>query len=146
MNNYKSLNHCQYLVQYHLIWCPKFWFSVLKGNVETSLKRILAEIAHKYEYEIIEMEVMPDHIHLFVGTKPTVASTDVVRIFKSISAIRLFEEYPTLKQFYARCGSLWSKGYFVSTIGKVSSDTVRRYIQEQKKVIDDAKNSTKAKA
>lgn len=146
MNNYKSLNHCQYLVQYHLIWCPKFRFSVLKGNVETSLKRILAEIAHKYEYEIIEMEVMPDHIHLFVGTKPTVASTDVVRIFKSISAIRLFEEYPTLKQFYARCGSLWSKGYFVSTIGKVSSDTVQRYIQEQKKVIDDAKNSTKAKA
>ena len=74
---------------------------------------------------------MPDHIHIFLSAKPTVAPTDIVRTLKSISAIKIFEEYPELKKFYARCGSLWSKGYFVSTIGNVSSQTIKRYIQNQ---------------
>lgn len=69
---------------------------------------------------------------MFVSTKPTVAPTDMVRTFKSISAIELFKKFPNLKKFYARCGSLWSKGYFASTVGKVIEETVKRYIQEQK--------------
>lgn len=132
MNEYKSLSHCKYLVQYHLVWCPKFRFNVLKGNVEKALKRILAEICTKYEYEILELEVMPDHVHVFMSAKPTIAPTDIVRTLKSITAIQLFKEFPALKKFYSRCGSLWSKGYFVSTIGKVSAETIQRYIQEQK--------------
>jgi len=132
MNEYKSLNHCKYLVQYHLIWCPKFRYNVLKGNVEEALKRILVGICNKYEYKILELEVMADHIHIFISAKPTVAPTDIVRTLKSITAIQLFKKFPALKKFYSRCGSLWSKGYFVSTIGKVSAETIQRYIQEQK--------------
>ncbi len=132
MNKYKSLNHCKYLVQYHLVWCPKFRYNVLKGNVEEALKRILAEICTRYEYEILELEVMPDHVHIFISAKPTIAATDIVRTLKSITAIQLFKEFPALKKFYSRCGSLWSKGYFVSTIGKISAETIQRYIQEQK--------------
>ena len=132
MNEYKSLNHCKYLIQYHLIWCPKFRYNVLKGNMEETLKRILAEICKKYGYEIIEIEVMQDHIHLFVSAKPTVAPTDIVRTLKSITAIQLFKEFPSFKKFYTSCGSLWSNGYFVSTIGKVSTETIQKYIQEQK--------------
>ena len=132
-NPYKTLNHCKYLCQYHIIWCPKFRFSVIKDNIEIELKQILHNIAKKYEYEIFEMETMPDHIHIFVGIKPTVAPTDVVRAMKSISAIELFKKFPKLRQFYGTCGSLWSKGYFVSTIGNVSEASIRRYIQEQKK-------------
>ncbi|MDC3422879.1 IS200/IS605 family transposase, partial [Aquibacillus koreensis] len=82
--------------------------------------------------EIKEMEIMPDHIHLFISTKPTVSPTDVVRTLKSISARELFNRFPKLKAFYGRAGSLWSKGYFASTIGNVSEETVKRYIQEQK--------------
>ncbi|MHC2993987.1 MAG: IS200/IS605 family transposase [Candidatus Atribacteria bacterium] len=129
MNEYKSLNHCKYLVQYHLIWCPKFRYNVLKGNIEEALKRILAEICNKYEYEILELEVMVDHIHIFVSAKPTIAPTDIVRTLKSITAIQLFKEFPALKKFYSRCGSLWSKGYFVSTIGKISKDSIQKYIK-----------------
>lgn len=128
---YKHLSHCKYLCQYHLTWCPKFRFDVLKGEAEVSLKRILAEIATKYDYEILEMEVMPDHVHVFIGAKPTVAPTDVARTLKSISAIELFKEFPSLKRFYSRCGSLWSPGKFISTIGKVSEATIRKYIQDQ---------------
>ena len=85
---YHSASHCKYLIQYHIIWCPKFRFSVLKGNVEDTLK--------------------------------------------SISAIELFKVYPQLKQFYSRCGVLWSRGYFVSTVGHISEATVIKYIEEQK--------------
>jgi len=132
MNEHKSLNQCKYLVQYHLIWCPKFRYNVLKGNVEEALKRILVEICNKYEYEILELEVMVGHIHIFVSAKPTIAPTDIVRTLKSITAIQLFKEFPALRKFYSRFGSLWSKGYFVSTIGKVSAETIQKYIEVQK--------------
>jgi putative transposase len=104
----------------------------LKGNVEISLKEILLDVANKYDYEIIQMEVMPDHIHIFVGARPTVAPIDIVRVFKSITAIKLFKKYPKLKSFYGRCGSLWSVGKFISTIGNVSAETIKKYIAEQK--------------
>ena len=105
---------------------------MLNGNVESELKQILRIISTQYEFEIKEIEIMPDHIHLFISTKPTIAPTDVVRILKSISARELFKKFPKLKEFYNMSGSLWSKGYFVSTVGKVSEETVKRYIQEQK--------------
>jgi putative transposase len=75
---------------------------------------------------------MADYIHIFVSAKPSVAPTDIVRTLKSITAIQLFKEFPALKKFYSRCGSLWIKGYFFSTIGKVSAETIQKYIQEQK--------------
>ena len=131
-NNYNTLNHCKFLVQYHIIWCPKFRYNVLSEDIQDELKNILMNIAHKYDYNIKEMEIMPDHIHIFLSVKPTVAPTDVVRTLKSISAIILFKQNPKIKSFYGRCGSLWSKGYFVSTIGNISEETVRKYIQEQK--------------
>ena len=131
-DKYNTLNHCKFLLQYHIIWCPKFRFNVLKNGIDESLKSILFKISDRYGYEIKEIEVMPDHIHIFISTKPTVAPSDVVRTLKSISAIELFKQYPELKEFYSRCGSLWSKGYFASSVGNVSEETVRRYIQEQK--------------
>ena len=132
MSEYNRLNHCKFLIQYHIIWCPKLRFNVLIGNVESELKQILRIISTQYEFEIKEIEIMPDHIHLFISTKPTIAPTDVVRILKGISARELFKKFPKLKEFYNRSGSLWSKGYFASTVGKVSEETVKRYIQEQK--------------
>lgn len=102
---YHSASHCKYLIQYHIIWCPKFRFSVLKGNIEDILKQILQKICNDYNYHIKALEVMPDHIHIFVDVPQTVAPCDVVRTLKSISAIELFKAFPQLKQFYARCGN-----------------------------------------
>ena len=78
------------------------------------------------------LEVMPDHIHIFVDCPQTVARCDIVRTLKSISAIEMFKAYPQLKQFYSRCGVLRSRGYFVSTAGHISEATVKKYIEEQK--------------
>ena len=129
---YHSVSHCKYLIQYHIIWCPKFRFSVLQGNADITLKQILQKICDDYEYKIKALEVMPEHIHIFVDVSQTIAPCDVVRTLKSISAIEMFKSYPELKQFYARCGVLWSRGYFVSTAGHISEDTVINYIEEQK--------------
>ena len=82
-NSYHSGNHCKYLIQYHIIWCPKFRYSVLNGDVEKTLKQILRGICQKYGYQIKALEVMPDHIHLFVDCPQTVAPCDVVRTLKA---------------------------------------------------------------
>ena len=132
-DQYHSASHCKYLVQYHIIWCPKFRFSVLNGNVENTLKQILHNICDRYSYVIKALEVMPDHIHIFVDAPQTVAPCDIVRTLKSLSAIEMFKAFPLLKQFYARCGVLWSRGYFISTVGYISESTVINYIEEQKK-------------
>ena len=129
---YHSASHCKYLIQYHIIWCPKFRFSVLQDNIDVTLKQILQEICDNYKYHIKALEVMPDHIHIFVDVPQTVAPCDIIRTLKSISAIELLKKYPQLKRFYARCGALWSRGYFVSTVGHISEATVIKYIEEQK--------------
>ncbi|MDY5908778.1 MAG: IS200/IS605 family transposase, partial [Bullifex sp.] len=76
---YHSTSHCKYLIQYHIIWCPKFRFSVLKGNAEEALKEILYKICDDYNYHIKALEVMADHIHIFIDVPQTVAPCDVVR-------------------------------------------------------------------
>lgn len=105
---------------------------MLQGNVEAMLKQILQKICDDYGYKIKALEVMPNHIHIFVDVPQTIAPCDVVRTLKSISAIELFKSFPDLKQFYARCGVLWSREYFISTVGHISEDTVIKYIEEQK--------------
>ena len=70
---YHSASHCKYLIQYRIIWCPKFRFSVLQGNVDITLKQILQKIGDDYKYKIKALEVMPDHIHIFVDVPQTVA-------------------------------------------------------------------------
>ena len=131
-DQYHGAYHCKYLIQYHIIWCPKFRFPVLKENIEASLKQILHNICEKYKYRIKALEIMPDHIHIFVDVPQTVAPCDVARTLKSLSTIELFRIFPTLKKFYARCGVLWSRGYFISTVGHISEATVIKYIEEQK--------------
>lgn len=133
---YKSSAHAKYLCQYHLIWTPKFRYNVLKCGVDGELKKIFQEIAQNYEFEIIAVEIMSDHVHLFVGSKPDIAPVDIVRIFKSISAIEIFKRFPKLRDFYSRAKVLWSKGKFISTIGIVSAETVKKYIADQKEQDD----------
>ena len=121
-----------YSLQYHLVWCTKYRKKVLKDGIDLECKKMLQDLAEEYQFQILAMEVMPDHIHIFVDCPQTVAPCDVVRTLKSRTAVELFRIYPELKQFYARCGSLWSRGYFISSIRTISSSTVQKYIENQK--------------
>lgn len=128
---YTNYSHCKTLIQYHIIWCPKFRYSILKNDIKNSLYHIIEDICMKYKYQIKALEIMDDYIHLFISAPQTVAPCDIVKTLKSISAIELFKEYPELKKFYQKCGQLWSKGYFISSIGEISTTTVKQYIENQ---------------
>ena len=129
---YHSASHCRYLTQYHVIWCPKHRYPVLDNSIDDTLKQALQETCDRYKYTIKALEVMPDHVHILVDCPQTVAPSDIARTLKSTSATKLLSAYPELRRRYARAGTLWSAGYFVSTIGPVSETAIRKYIEEQK--------------
>jgi len=102
---------------------------ILKGDLAKRLKVVFQEIAERYEFEIDTMEVKDDHVHLFLSAPPRYSPARVVQVIKSISAKRVFKEFPEVKkQLWG--GEFWSDGYFVRSVGdKVTSDLIRRYIK-----------------
>ena len=116
------------MVNYHLVWTPKRRKKVLVGDVERRLREIIWEVCQAKKWVIIALEIMPDHIHLFVNAPPNVAPHQVVKAIKGRSSRLLRQEFPEL----LKLPSLWTHSYFVSTAGNVSTETVRRYIENQK--------------
>lgn len=125
--NYKRSRHQVYLVNYHLIWCPKRRKPVLTGPIKTRLKEIIGEVSEELGLEILALEIQPDHIHLFVSTYPQLGCHKIIRSIKGRSSRLLRQEFPEL----LKLPSLWTHSYFVSTAGNVSSETIKRYIEEQ---------------
>lgn len=120
--------NCVYQTAYHVVWCPKYRRSVLKGEVAVVLSAILEEICQENAWPILTMEIQPDHIHLFVSIPPAVAVSDAVKRLKGTSARKLFLSFPELKQ-QLWDGHLWSPSYYVGTAGNVSVETIRHYIE-----------------
>lgn len=129
---YKSSSHNKHLLNYHVVWCTKFRYKVLNNNIQLHLKQLITRICVKYEYEILEIEIMEEHTHLFLSLKPKIPVSEAVRTIKSITTKNIFSSFPALKKFYSRCGSLWSPGYFVTSVGNASNETIRSYILNQK--------------
>ncbi|MDR1895561.1 MAG: IS200/IS605 family transposase [Prevotellaceae bacterium] len=130
----KSTKHSKYNINYHIVFCPKYRHSILQGEVEIYLKRLLKNICRHYEYDLPEIETMPDHVHLFISAKPTVAPTVIVKTLKSISAIWIFKKFPYMKQQKFWGAGLLSKGYYIGTAGTVTAENIRKYIENQKDV------------
>lgn len=120
--------NCVYQTAYHVVWCPKYRKSILKGEVAVALKQFLEEICTENVWSILTMEVQPDHIHLFVSIPPATAVSDAVKKLKGTSARKLFLRYPELKK-QLWDGHLWSPSYYVGTAGNVSAETIRHYIE-----------------
>ena len=116
-------------INYHIIWCPKYRRKVLVGKVETRLKELLPELAEESGCTIDTMEVMPDHIHIFLKGNPTIPIHLIVKNLKGKSSSILRQEFPYLKK---RLPCLWTRSYYCETIGCISEETVRRYIENQK--------------
>ena len=126
---YKSSEHLVFSCQYHVIFCPKYRRDVLVDDVASRLKEILIDVVHQYDFEIIEMEVMPDHVHLLIDCNPRFGIMECVRKMKSASANILRKEF---KHLCTKMPSMWTRSTFISTVGAVSLETVKRYILEQK--------------
>ena len=116
------------------MFCPKYRHNIFKDELEYEISKMFKNIAFNYCFEILEQEIMPDHVHLFISAPAIIAPTEIIKILKSVSANELFKAFPSLKKskFWGSC--LWSKGYYVRTAGAVSSEIIQRYIQNQKLV------------
>ncbi len=129
---YGRTNHCIYNINYHIVFCPKFRHKIIKGMVEDIVKQLIQEICNNYGYTLIQMESMPDHLHIFLSAPPTAAPAEIVTKLKSITANRIFTVFPNLKKRYFWGSGLWSRGYCIGTAGNVSAETIRKYIEAQK--------------
>jgi len=127
----RRTKHAVYELKYHLVWVPKYRAQVLGVKERQYLKKLFEEIAEEYEFHIDTMEVMEDHIHVFIEAPPSYAPARVVQIMKSISAKQLYKKYPEIrKKMWS--GAIWGEGYFVRSVGDVvTSDVIRRYIKYQ---------------
>lgn len=128
---YKSKFHLIYSCQYHVIFCPKYRRKVLKDGIDIRLKEIFLEVANKYDFEIVEMEIMSDHVHLLIDCNPRFGIMECVAKLKGTSAKTLKDEFPHLK---SRLPNIWTRSAFISTVGSVSLDVVKKYIENQKNV------------
>jgi putative transposase len=113
------------------VWCPKYRRKVLVEGVDIRLKEILLEVATEFKSELIEMEVMPDHVHLLVECDPQFGIAKLIRYMKGRSSRYLRQEFPWLK---SRLPTLWTNSYFISTVGGAPISVVKQYIENQKNV------------
>jgi putative transposase len=128
---YKLNNNVVYSCKYHVVWCPKYRRSVLINGVDARLKELIKETCVHLHIEIIELEVMPDHVHLLMEVDPPFGVHRAVKQIKGYSSRILREEFPWLK---SRLPSLWTNRYFVSTVGGAPLSVIRQYIENQKNV------------
>jgi putative transposase len=118
-------------LKHHLVWCPKYRRPVLVPPVDGRLKELLGDVAREHGMKIHAVEVMADHVHLFVESDPTLCVAEIVNRFKGRTSRILRQEFRSLR---SRLPTLWSRSYFAATVGTVSEATVRRYIEAQKGV------------
>lgn len=129
--NYKSNKNVVYSCKYHIVWCPKYRRKVLIEGVDVRLKEILLEVATEFGSELIEMEVMPDHVHLLIECDPQFGIAKLIRYMKGRSSRYLRQEFPWLK---SRLPTLGTNSYFIATVGGAPIAVIKQYIENQKNV------------
>ena len=123
--------HHVFRLMYHFVWIPKYRHKVFEEPYRTELKTIIEKVAYDYDLDIVELEVLVDHIHMVIRSEPKTAPSDVMQIIKSISAREFFKLRPEIKKKYFWGGKLWTQSYFVETIGNANEEVIRAYVQNQ---------------
>ncbi|MBU2765697.1 IS200/IS605 family transposase [Acidithiobacillus ferrivorans] len=126
---YKSSNNVVFSCKYHVVWCPKYRRDVLVNGADTRLKEIMRQVCFETESEILEMEVMPDHVHLLVEVDPQFGVNHLVKLIKGRSSRLIRQEFSWCR---TRLPSLWTNSYFVSTVGGAPLEIIKQYIEQQK--------------
>jgi putative transposase len=128
---YRSNRNVSYACTYHVVWCPKYRRKVLIEHVATRLAEIIRDVCQEHQAEVLNLEVMPDHVHLLVGCDPQFGIHRLVKLIKGRSSRRLRQEFPPLT---TRMPTLWTNSYFVSTVGGAPLSVMKQYIENQKHV------------
>jgi len=126
----RSTRHAKYWCGYHFVWIPKYRRDVLVGDVAEYTREVLSEILKELGCEPLALVVLPDHVHVFALCPPRHSPAYIVNYLKGKSARKILRRFPELRTGANR-GKLWSRSYFVSTVGNVTADIVKRYVEEQ---------------
>ncbi|GJQ59311.1 MAG: IS200/IS605 family transposase [Candidatus Scalindua sp. AMX11] len=131
MGRFNKLAHAVYDCKYHLVWCPKYRFRILTGEVGMSVRDIIKQLCEWEKIEILEGNVQKDHIHLVLSIPPKYSVSEMIGFLKGKSAIKMFDRYLYLKKrYWGR--HFWAKGYCVSTVG-LDEEQIRKYVRWQLK-------------
>ena len=126
---YKSNNNIVYSCKYHVVWCPKYRRKVLIDGVDSRLKELIIQICQEIQADIIEMEIMPDHLHLLIEVDPQFGIHKAIKLIKRRTSRILRQEFPYLK---TKLPTLWTNSYFVSTVGGAPMAVIKEYVANQK--------------
>mgnify|MGYP000405695490 CR=1 FL=1 len=129
MNQFKKLAHAVWQCKYHIVWCPKYRFRILKGELGRSVRDIIRQLSEWRRIEILEGNVQVDHIHLVLSIPPKYSVSTIVGYLKGKSTMIIFERYSRLRRNF-KGNSFWARGYFVNTVG-LDEAKIRRYIKNQ---------------
>lgn len=127
----RTNNNVVYRCAYHVVWCPKYRRPVIEGAVDERLKQIIREVCAERECNLIELETMPDHVHLLVECDPQYGIHRLVKQIKGRSSRVLRQEFPSLK---SRLPTLWTNSYFVATVGGATLEVVKQYVENQRNI------------
>ena len=131
MSDLRKLAHAVWQCKYHIIWCPKYRFKIMKGAIQQSVDEILRQLCEWKKLELLEMNVQEDHVHMIVSIPPKFSVSEVVGFLKGKCAIKIFDKHLELKKrYWGR--HFWAKGYCVSTAG-LDEEKVCQYVKWQKK-------------
>lgn len=135
---YKTGSHTVYDIQYHLCWCTKYRYPVLKGDIATRCRDLLRQMAMAREITVIRGSLAPDHIHMLVAAPPTLAPAKIMQYLKGRSSRKLQMEFPQLgKRYWGQ--HMWARGYFCATVGTVTDEVIKKYIEGQEWTDDGGK-------
>ena len=127
---FKASNNVTDSCKSHIVWCPKYRRKVLMGKIAERLKVIITEVAAETRSEVLELEIMPDHVHLLAEVDPSFGAMKFVRLCKGRSSRLLRQEFPALK---SRLPTLWTNSTFLSTVGGAPISIVKQYIENQQR-------------
>ena len=125
----KRTSHAVYDTKYHLVWAPKYRKWILRDDIRDRVKGLFEEISRNRDFEIDTLEVVKDHVHIFLSFPARYSISKVVGILKRISGSVIFQEHPEVKKELWG-GEFWEDGYFARTVGdKVTEEVIRKYIK-----------------
>lgn len=125
----RSNNNVVYRCTYHVVWCPKYRRKVIEGDVDTRLRQIIREVCAERNAPIVELETMPDHVHLLVSCDPQYGIHRLVKQIKGRSSRHIRQEFPAVR---SRIPTLWTNSYFVATVGGATLEIVKQYVANQR--------------
>mgnify|MGYP001612603790 FL=1 len=128
--NINKTRYSIYNLNYHIVWIPKYRRKLFTGQMEFRLGEIIRESCIRNNISVLALEIMPDHIHLFVSAPPRWSPSEIVNIIKGYSSRKMRQEFLQLKKIIK--DELWTRTYFIGSAGTVTSETIKKYIAEQK--------------